>query len=233
MDAYRLAMELTWRTPDLRVLRPDMEEVYSVLARSLQEHLLHGDARGSLLLPDLRALGNQAVGVYSDYSGEGSGRFDTYSVLVCALHIATTFTDGPTPFAERMRQVRAGSGLKHMEIAFKKRKKGQMQRALPGYLGALDCSVPGYLFTLAVDKRIATLFASPETPDREALQALLTKEGLGDWDRHTAEKLLRVVHLSAFLTALLAHDGQKIFWMSDKDNREHAKLWGLIRLPLP
>ena len=63
MDAYRLAMELTWRTPDLRVLRPDMEEVYSVLARSLQEYLLHGDERGSLLLPDLRALGNRAIGV--------------------------------------------------------------------------------------------------------------------------------------------------------------------------
>lgn len=32
-----------------------------------------------------------------------------------------------------------------------------------------------------------------------------------------AEKLLRVVHLAAFLVGLLAHDGQKIFWMSDHD----------------
>ena len=32
-----------------------------------------------------------------------------------------------------------------------------------------------------------------------------------------AEKALRVVHTVAFLTALLGHEGQKIFWMSDHD----------------
>jgi hypothetical protein len=32
-----------------------------------------------------------------------------------------------------------------------------------------------------------------------------------------AEKALRVVHTAAFLTALLGHEGQKIFWMSDHD----------------
>jgi hypothetical protein len=31
------------------------------------------------------------------------------------------------------------------------------------------------------------------------------------------EKLLRVVHLTAFLAALLTHNGQRIFWMSDHD----------------
>jgi hypothetical protein len=41
--------------------------------------------------------------------------------------------------------------------------------------------------------------------------------GFGQFKPKIAEKALRVVHAAAFLTALLGHEGQKIFWMSDHD----------------
>src|SRR4029077_2627973 len=45
----------------------------------------------------------------------------------------------------------------------------------------------------------------------------LAEHGLGKRKRHVAEKLVRIVHLSAFLIGLLAHNNQKIFWMTDHD----------------
>ena len=37
------------------------------------------------------------------------------------------------------------------------------------------------------------------------------------------EKILRVVHVGAMLTGLLAHDGQKIFWMTNNDTISEGK----------
>lgn len=45
----------------------------------------------------------------------------------------------------------------------------------------------------------------------------LTEVALGERKPEVNEKLLRVVHIAAFLVGLLAHDGQKIFWMTDHD----------------
>ncbi len=46
---------------------------------------------------------------------------------------------------------------------------------------------------------------------------MLEAEEIGHWKPEIAEKALRVTHFVSFLTALLAHDGQKIFWMTDND----------------
>jgi len=43
----------------------------------------------------------------------------------------------------------------------------QIQRALPDYLHALDNLLPGFLFTLAVDKRLITLFGPQEKTTRD------------------------------------------------------------------
>jgi hypothetical protein len=78
--------------------------------------------------------------------------------------------------------------------------------------------VGGFLCTVAVDKRITTLFGVPD--DKTALKRLaqfLTDHGVGHWKARESEKLLRVVHMSAYLAALLGTDGQKIFWMTDHD----------------
>jgi hypothetical protein len=42
--------------------------------------------KGKLLLPNLSALANRTVGIFSDYGGEDStSRFFSYSFLVCAF----------------------------------------------------------------------------------------------------------------------------------------------------
>jgi hypothetical protein len=93
---------------------------------------------------------------------------------------------------------------------------GQVQRSLPGYLTALNV-VPGFLFTLAVDKRLTSLFGPRGKETRELIARALIEAGIGERKPAVNEKLLRVVHVAAFLTGLLAHNVQKIFWMTDND----------------
>jgi hypothetical protein len=203
------ANRLVWKNPDLDLLHKAEDKEYPVLAQVLQRELRLHHARGKLSLPDLRVFGNDAVAVFSDYSGESSGRFYTYTALVCGYSYTGRFID-------RMKLVRKAHKLDEKEIEFKDLRMGQLRRALPEYLDALD-HLPGFLCTLAVDKRIATLFAHPRNGTRQTLARILETEGLGTWKPDVAEKLLRIVHFTAFLTALLSHDGQKIFWMTDHD----------------
>jgi hypothetical protein len=103
------------------------------------------------------------------------------------------------------------------EIEFKDFGMGAIQRALPSYLDTLNGYVPGLLFNLIVDKRILSLFGPRNRATGRALAQSLKESGVGDLKPQVAEKMLRVVHTAAYLTALLGHDGQKIFWMSDHD----------------
>jgi hypothetical protein len=204
------ANAIAWKQPTLDVLRPELNGQYSALAETLQSHLKRSYARGKLVLPDLRALGNSSVAVFTDYGGESRAKYRTYSTLVCAMSV----TD---PFGEKMSKVRQAHGLGDKEIAFKDFRMGQLRRALPEYLAALDL-LPGFLFTLAVDRRLGSLFGPDNTNTREVIAAELAKAGIEGLKPHVNEKLLRVLHLAGFLTGLLAHDGQKIFWMSDHDS---------------
>jgi hypothetical protein len=202
-----LANQLVWNAPDLDLLRGHPENEYALIAQTLQTQLKKSHARGTLSLPDLRAFDNTSVGVFSDYGGESTGDYFVYSALVCGYGITGEFNT-------RMKAVRAKHHLGEKEIAFKDFGMGQLLRALPDYLAALNSSVPGFLCSLVVDKKLTTLFGSPED---STLSELLCAEGLGNWKPQVAEKLLRVVHFTAFLAALLTHNGQKIIWMSDHD----------------
>jgi hypothetical protein len=121
-------------------------------------------------------------------------------------------------FHDKMARIRTKYQLGETEIAFKEFRRGKLRAALPDYLAAAN-ELPGFLCTIAVDRRIATLFGPHN--DRTVFRRLkdgLLSEGLGDWDLAAVEKLMRVVHMAAYLAALLAADGQKIFWMSDHDS---------------
>jgi hypothetical protein len=166
-----------------------------------------GHNRQRLFLPDLSAFNNESIGVFSDYAGESSGNYNAYSALVCGWSYIGAF-------ASRMIEVRRTHSLGEKEIAFKDFGMGQLRRALPDYLSALNNLLPGFLCTLVVDKKIQTLLG----PDSKQLARMLQDEGIGEWKAAVTEKLLRVAHLTAFLTTLLARDGQKIFWMTDNDN---------------
>jgi hypothetical protein len=91
---------------------------------------------------------------------------------------------------------------------------------------------------MAIDKRIATVFGPHDKPQLERLAQVLNDLGLGGRKPYVVEKLLRIVHKSAFLTALLTHDGQKIFWMSDHDSicanpEQHHSMMQVFERVLP
>ena len=205
-----LANQLVWKNPDLDILspRPDGQE-YPVIATTLQEMLKFYEAQRKLLLPDLRAFNNKNVAIFSDYAGESVGNYHTYSVLICAWSALGVMR-------VQMEQIRQRHGLGNKEIAFKEFGKGQVKRALPDFLHAAD-SILGFLCTLVISKKLPSVFGMPSRRTQEELSKMLSDAALGKWKREVAEKLLRVVHLTAFLAALLAHDGQQLFWMTDND----------------
>jgi hypothetical protein len=209
-DLIARARQIILHEPNLNVLKPEHEGQYSPLVVAIQTELKKREAAGLLLLPDLSALANTTVGIFSDYGGEDrASNYLTYSFLMCAWGSLATFWG-------EMKKHRENSGLGTKEIEFKDFGMGLMRKALPGYLDLLNGYVPGLLFTVLVDKRIVSLFGPQNRTTSEALTKMLEEHGL-KFKPEIAEKALRVVHAAAFLTALLGHEGQKIFWMSDHD----------------
>lgn len=202
------ANTVTWKQPELRLLEAGRE--YPFLAERIQHQIIACDARKQLLLPDLSAFDNGAVAIFSDYGGEDkASKFATYSSLICGWELVA-------PFEHMMRRTRARHDLGDKEIAYKDFGMGQVRRALPDYLRALD-TVPGFLLTIAIDKRLTSVFGSDVVSVRQFLEQSMHDAGFSPRKPFVLEKLLRIVHMNAFLTALLARSGQKIFWMSDHD----------------
>jgi len=185
-----------------------------------------------LLLPDLRALANRTVGIFSDYAGEdSSSRYLTYSFLVCSF-------GSLEPFKQQMATLRKKASIGNKEIAFKDFRMGQLRRMLPPYLRLVDQYVLGLVFTLMVDKSIPSLFGPPGPGTLQQLVSGLEEHGYGSVVPKVAEKLFRVVHITAFLIALLGHQGQKIFWMTDNDSigetpEKHQQLLSILNKVLP
>lgn len=207
--AIWFANKLVKKNVQLPLLRrPASGEQFSSLIEAVDYLLTESNRKRELLLPDLTAFNNKSIGVFSDYSGEGAGRYHVYSVLICGMNMTSGFHD-------RVVKVRADHALGDKEIAFKDLNMGQMRRAMPAFLDAAD-QLPGLLYTVAVDKRIRSVFGSePDTPKKIA--SILEEAGLGKRSPKTAEKLMRIVHLVAYFVALLSADQQKIFWMTDHD----------------
>ena len=204
---------LILKNPVVKLLQDHPKDQYPYFAQLFESLLQQGDEQGKLILPDLSAFANNSLGIFSDYSGEGAGssNYFTYSVLVCGYGYTSVFHD-------KMARIRTKYQLGETEIAFKEFRRGKLRAALPDYLAAAN-ELPGFLCTIAVDGRIVTLFGphNDRTVYRRLKDGLLS-EGLGDWDVAVVEKLMRVVHMAAYLAALLAADDQKIFWMSDHDS---------------
>ena len=210
-EVVSYANALVWKDPSFDVLHQEFEENYPYWVSPLIKGLRTLHERHELLLPDLRAFGNRTVALFSDYGGEHKeSRYHTYSFLVTGLDLAVSFQ-------QKMADIRQQYGLYESEIAYKRFREGRMRAALPDYLKALNNLLPGLLFTLVVDKEIKSLFGVETKDDREAVREHLRTAGFGSKKPDVIEKTLRITHMAAFLTGLLAHDGQKIFWMTDND----------------
>ena len=155
----------------------------------------------------------------------------TYSFLVCAF-------GSLEPFKQQMAALRKKASIGNKEIAFKGFGTGQLRRMLPSYLGLIDRYVLGLVFTLVVDKSIPSLFGPPGPETLRLLVTTLEERGYGNVAPKVAEKLFRVVHTTVFLLALLGHQGQKVFWMTDNDaiaetSGKHKQLLAVLNDVLP
>ena len=205
-----LANALVRRNPYVEVLRPELSGQYSVLSETLQEKLRARQMNKRLVLPDLQAFNNQTVALFTDFGGEHKeALYRTYSTLVFGWNMSDLFV-------ERMKRIRSNHKLDDKEIAFKDFSMGQVNRAISDYLNALDF-LPGFLFSLAIDKRIESVFGPNGKNTQKWIVEVLQSEGFGGRKPHVNEKMLRVVHIVAFLAGLFARDGQKVFWMTDND----------------
>jgi hypothetical protein len=226
------ARVVTLRSPDLNVLRDENRAELPGIAHFLEQGFKARDAEGKLLLPDLSALANRTVGIFSDYGGEDSSScFFTYSFLVCAF-------GSLDPFKQQMATLRAKSGIHGKEIAFKDFRWGPLRRMLPAYLRLSDSYISGLLFTLVVDKTIPSLFGPGNAETTRHMINALEEAGYGSVAPRVGEKLFRILHCIAFLIALLGQAGQKIFWMTDHDAigetpEKHTKLLGVLNRVLP
>lgn len=208
LDLLEYAKLLTQNPTRVGVLNAEVRLTQPLLYL-LDNHFVETDRRGELLLPELSVNDNETIAVFSDFAGEGSGRNYTYSFLICAWNQLGGFQ-------EQISKYR-GDWLPDREISFKKFNSADMQKVIPEYLRALDFLVPGLLFTLVVPKSVKTLFG-PETSETLAgLVKQLENAGFGVYKPKVAEKILRIVYVSAYLTALHLRPGQKVFWMTDND----------------
>ena len=182
--AQQFASSLLLRKPYLHVLKPEHKDEYSPLSIELENRFKLAEERGALMLPNLSAFGNETVAIFSDYSGEGSGDYNTYSFLVCSWN--STFA-----FAQHTQSLRnRPKGLGSKEIAFKDFGMGVLRNTLPEYLHLLENFVPGILFTLAIEKKLDSLFGPAETSTKQFVAETLAQLGFGERIANDAEKLI-------------------------------------------
>ncbi|XVJ96747.1 hypothetical protein NLY09_14165 (plasmid) [Burkholderia vietnamiensis] len=175
-------------------------------------HLLNRIVQQSIQeLPDFSD--DSKVAVMSDFGGEHStARFYTYSFLFLAYNKVG-------PFEDKVRELRKKYGLleHYSEFAYKKLRSGAKARALHEYLQLIDTFIHGAIITIAIDKRIETVFGAQKKQAHPIMVKHLQEEGLGEWHGLGAEKVLRVANIIAAFASLLTHGNQRLLWYSDKD----------------
>jgi hypothetical protein len=153
------------------------------------------------------------IAVLSDFSGEHKGaRFNTYSFLLMAYNKVG-------PFETKVRELREKYGIlePYSEFKFKDLTYGPRSRALPAFLHLIDNFIHGTVVTIAIDKRIGTVFGKSKKEARASIEKQLSTMELGQWNGATAEKMLRICHAIAVFTALTKHDKQRLLWYCDND----------------
>lgn len=196
------------------------------LSKVTDEYPYFSDLLNRIVQQSIRELpdfsDDSKIAVMSDFGGEhASARFYTYSFLFLAYNKVG-------PFEEKMSELRKKYGLleHYSEFAYKKLASGAKARALPEYLQLIDSLIHGAIITIAIDKRIETVFGAQKKQAHPVMVKQLQEEGLGEWHGPGAEKVLRVANIIAAFAALLTHENQRLLWYSDKDLiNEDGKKW--------
>lgn len=163
-------------------------------------------------LPDFSD--DEKIAVMSDFSGEHkNAHFNTYSFLILAYNKIG-------PFKEEVEKLRRKHGLlqPYSEFAFKDLRYGPRSRALPEFLRLVDNLIHGAVVTVAIDKKIDTVFGLSKKETYPIIEEQLAAMGLGKWRGLAGEKVLRVCHSIALFAALTTRENQRLLWYCDNDS---------------
>lgn len=175
-------------------------------------HLLKSALSKIKQLPDFSE--DDKIAIASDFGGEHpDASFATYSFLIFSYNKAE-------PFIREVEKIRRKHKIfePYSEFKFKDLKFGPRSRALPDFLSAIDNFVHGALITIAIEKKIETVFGPSKKIVHPFIEEQLAILGLGNWKGETAEKALRICHSIAIFTALLTHESQRLLWYCDNDS---------------
>ncbi|MBS0426652.1 MAG: hypothetical protein JSR41_05110 [Proteobacteria bacterium] len=182
---------------DLSALRGETPEFAFVLASAIEQ---------LSELPDFSEA--NTVSVMSDFGGEHpAARFRTYSFL-----FFTANRSGP--FVQQVSDLRSKHGIlkPYSEFRYKRLASGNRSRALPEFLSLVDSLIHGAVITVAVEKKIDSLFGGAAH-----IEKTLAELGFGRWKKGAGEKVLRVAHTFAIFASLLVRPDQPIIWYCDND----------------
>jgi len=140
----------------------------------------------------------------ADFGGHHQKQhFDTYTFLILDLAKNTKWLAGQRHFRTKMLPNRR-------RMSFKALNDGMRRRALTPFLRGA-AGIEGCLIQFAISKVGGSLFAG-------ASQDEIGSDLLKGWKANVQERLLRVLHLSAFLLSGLSAPGQDLLWIIDEDD---------------
>lgn len=177
----------------------------------LISHLLAHATSQLTELPDFSQ--DDKLAIFSDFGGEHKDAdFLTYSFLLISYSKIG-------PFIDAINELRRKHNIHdpYSEFAYKDLNYGPRQRALPEFLKIADTLLHGALITLAVEKKIESLFGSSKKEVYPKIKALFSDAGLGEWKFEPAEKALRICHAISFFASLTTRSDQRLLWYCDSD----------------
>lgn len=163
-------------------------------------------------LPDFSD--DDKIAIMSDFGGEHhDAHFTTYSFLIFSYNKVG-------PFTEQIEKLRRKHKIlePYSEFKFKDLKYGPRSRALPDFLHAIDNFIHGLLITVAIERKIETVFGPSKKVVFPFIEEHLASLGMGNWKGETGEKALRICHSIAIFTALTTHENQRLLWYCDNDS---------------
>lgn len=170
----------------------------AILAPGLDKSLLSERSRFPFLVRGRTLL------LVADFGGHHQRQhFDTYTFLLLDLAKNRSWLAWQSHFR---RAILPNS----RRMSFKALNDGMRRRSLVPFMRAAS-SIEGCLVQFAVSKAGGSLFT--ETSGDEFGAELLKR-----WKPHVQERLLRVLHLSAFLLSGLSVPGQDLVWIIDEDD---------------
>jgi hypothetical protein len=138
-----------------------------------------------------------------DFSGQNRGQhFDTYSFLICDLDCNSAWFSAQGRFRNLVLPQKR-------RMSFKGMNDEKKRAALVPFL-EMASQIEGCLVQFAISKIGNSLFTSEgDLEQRDLLLSL--------WKPATQERLLRIIHLSAFLLSGLSAPDQDLLWIVDQD----------------